>query len=89
MYDYHPNKQHCSVSMAGESVIMQTSVFRSTHHLDVVPGTRLSDPVTARLSICLGRNALENVLDVWPRRRVAPGHDRRSITGALLTARHT
>ena len=36
------------------------------HHLDVVTGTLVSDPLAAGLAVRLGGDGLEDVLDVWP-----------------------
>jgi hypothetical protein len=58
-------------------------------HLDVVTGTLVTNPLTACLAVRLGRDGLENVLDVWPGRLVTTGHDGRTVTGTLLTTRDT
>ena len=59
------------------------------NHLHVVTSTLVTDPLTAGLSITFGGDALKNVLDVWPRLLVSTRHDGRTITGTLLTTRHT
>jgi hypothetical protein len=59
------------------------------NHLDVVTCSSITDPFAARLTITLGSNALENVLDVWPRLLISTRHDRRTISGTLLTTGHT
>jgi hypothetical protein len=58
-------------------------------HLDVVTSTLIADPLTARLTIALGSDALEDVLDVRPGLLVATGHQRRAISSTLLTTRDT
>lgn len=59
------------------------------NHLDVVTGTLVTDPVTARLAVALGGDALEDVLDVGPSFFVTTGHEGRTITGTLLTTGDT
>src|SRR5690606_1484656 len=44
------------------------------------------DPVAAGDAVHLGRDVLEDALHVGPGLRVASGHDRRSVTRALLAA---
>lgn len=58
-------------------------------HLDVVTGTLVTDPVAAGLTVTLGGDALEDVLNVGPGLLVATGHERRSVTGTLLTTGDT
>lgn len=58
-------------------------------HLDVVAGTLVTDPVTACLTIALGRDALEDVLDRRPCSLVTAGHQRGAVSGTLLTTGHT
>lgn len=59
------------------------------HHLDVVTGTLVTNPVTACLTIALGGNALENVLDRRPCGLVTTGHQGGTISGTLLTTGYT
>lgn len=59
------------------------------HHLDVVARTFVTNPLAARLAIGLGRNALKNILDVWPCLLITTWHDRRAVSGTLLTTRDT
>jgi hypothetical protein len=56
-------------------------------HLDIVTSTFITDPVTARLIIRLGSNALEDILDIWPCLFVATGHERRAVAGTFLATR--
>ena len=58
-------------------------------HLDVVTSTLGADPVAARLAVRLGGGLLEDLLDVRPRLGVATGHERRAVTGTLLTTGDT
>lgn len=58
-------------------------------HLDVVTSTLVTDPVTARLTIRLGSNALEDVLDVWPSLFIATRHERRTIASTFFTTGNT
>ena len=58
-------------------------------HLDVVAGTLVTDPLAARLTVALGGDALEDVLDVWPGGLVATRHDRGAVASTLLTTGHT
>lgn len=58
-------------------------------HLDVVTGTLVTDPVTASLTVALGGDALEDVLDVGPGGLVTTGHDGGTVTGTLLTTGDT
>lgn len=58
-------------------------------HLDVVASTLVTNPLTAGLAVRLGRDALEDILDVRPGLRVTTGHDRGTVTGTLLTTRDT
>ena len=58
-------------------------------HFHVVSGTVLSDPITARLAVDLGGRGLEDGLDVRPGGRRTTGHERGTITSALLTAGNT
>lgn len=53
-------------------------------HLDVVTGTLVTNPVTARLVVALSRDALEDVLDRRPGSLVTTGHHGRTVAGALL-----
>lgn len=59
------------------------------HHLDVVTSTIVTDPLTAGLTVRLGRDGLEDVLDVWPGLLVTTGHDRGTVTSTLLTTGDT
>jgi len=59
------------------------------HHLDVVTSTIITDPFTARLTIALGSNVLEDVLDEWPGLLVSTGHQRRTVSGTFLTTGNT
>ena len=59
------------------------------NHLDVVTSTLVTDPVTASLTIALSSDALEDVLDVGPGGFVTTGHERRTVTGTLLTTGDT
>lgn len=69
---------------------LHVTVFDTiVHHLDVVTGTFITDPLAASLAIALGRDALEDILDVWPSLLVSTGHDGGSISGTLLTSRNT
>jgi hypothetical protein len=58
-------------------------------HLDVVTGTLVTDPVAAGLTVALGGNALEDVLDVGPGGLVTTGHEGGTVTGTLLTTGDT
>ena len=58
-------------------------------HLDVVTGTLVTDPVAAGLTVALGGDALEDVLDVGPGVLITTGHERGSVTGTLLTTGDT
>jgi len=58
-------------------------------HLDVVTSTLVTDPVTARLTVRLGSNALEDILDEWPSLFITTGHERRTIAGTFFTTRNT
>jgi hypothetical protein len=59
------------------------------NHLDVVTSTLVTDPVTASLTVALGRDALEDILNVGPGGLVTTGHDGRTVTGTLLTTGDT
>lgn len=58
-------------------------------HLDVVTSTFVSDPLTAGLTVALGRNGLEDVLDVWPGFLVTTGHQGGAESGTLLASGNT
>lgn len=58
-------------------------------HLNVVAGTCVTNPVTAWLTVGLGGDVLENVLDVRPGLLVTTGHERWTIASTLLTTRDT
>ena len=55
------------------------------HHLDIMASTLVTNPVAARLTIALRRNALEHIFDVGPSLFVATGHQTGAITSTLLT----
>lgn len=56
------------------------------HHLDVVTGTLVSNPLAAGLAVRLGGDGLEDVLDVWPGLLVTTRHDAGAVAGALLSS---
>ena len=58
-------------------------------HLDVVAGTSLTNPVAAWLTLSLSGGLLEDLLDVGPSGVGTTGHERRAVTGTLLTTRDT
>jgi hypothetical protein len=45
--------------------------------------------LAAWLVVALGRDGLQDILDVWPGLLVTTGHDRGTITSSLLTAGDT
>jgi hypothetical protein len=59
------------------------------HHLDVVTGTLVADPLAAGLAVRLGRDGLEDVLDVGPGLLVTTRHDAGTVSGTLLSAGDT
>lgn len=59
------------------------------NHLHIVTSTLVTNPVTAGFAITLGSNALENILDVWPRLLVSTRHQAGSISGTFLTTGDT
>lgn len=59
------------------------------NHLDVVASTLVTDPVTAGLTVALGGDALEDVLNVGPGILITTGHEGRPVAGTLLTTRDT
>lgn len=59
------------------------------NHLDEVASTLITDPVAASLTVALGRDILEDVLDVWPGLLVSSWHDGWSVSGTLLTTGNT
>ena len=59
------------------------------NHLDVVTRAGLTNPITARCPIGLGGGLLEDFLDGGPSLCVSTGHERRAVTGTLLTTRDT
>lgn len=59
------------------------------NHLDVVSGSLISDPLATWLSIRLGGDGLQDVLDVWPRSLVSSWHDGWTVSGTLLASRNT
>ena len=57
------------------------------HHLDIVAGAVVADPVAARRAVIdLGRDGLENVLHVRPGVGMAARHDRWPASRALFAA---
>jgi hypothetical protein len=58
-------------------------------HLDVVTSTLVTDPLAAGLAVRLGRDGLEDVLDVGPGLLVTTGHDAGAVAGTLLSSRDT
>jgi len=58
-------------------------------HLYVVTRSRLSNPVTAWLSQCLGSGLLEDLLDMWPCSSRSTGHNRGSVSSTLFSSRNT
>jgi hypothetical protein len=60
------------------------------NHLDEVSGTLLTDPIAARRSILnLGRDLLEDLLDVRPGSSGTTGHDGGTQEGTILTTGNT
>ena len=69
---------------------LHISVFDAVvYHLHVVSSTLITNPVTAWLSIALGCNALEDILDMRPSSFVASWHKRWSVSCAFLTPRNS
>ena len=64
---------------------MRTIVY----HFDVVASAGLTHPISARVSLNLGRGLLENLLDSRPGITRTTRHERGAITGAFLTTGHT
>jgi hypothetical protein len=58
-------------------------------HLNVMAGTFITNPVTARFIVTLGSNALEHILDVRPCLLVSTRHQTGAVTSTLLTTRDT
>jgi len=58
-------------------------------HLDIVTSTLITNPLAAWLSITLGGDALEDILDIWPGLLVSTGHQGRTESGTLLTTGNT
>ena len=58
-------------------------------HLDVVSGTSLTDPVTARLAVDGRGGLLEDLLDMRPSSVRATRHQRGTVARTLLTTRDT
>ena len=56
------------------------------HHLDVVAGALVTNPLAAGLAVRLGGDGLEDVLDVWPGLLVTTRHDAGAIASALLSS---
>ena len=59
------------------------------YHFDVVTGTGLANPITARLTERLGSGGLEDGLNRWPGGCRATGHKRGTVAGTLLSSRNT
>ena len=59
------------------------------YHLDVVTGTSLANPITARLTKRFGSGGLENGLNRGPGVCRTTGHERGTMTGTLLSSRNT
>ena len=59
------------------------------NHLDVVTSTVVTNPLAAGLTVRLGGDVLENLLDVRPGLLVATGHDGGTVAGTLLATRDT
>ena len=59
------------------------------NHLDEVTSTLVTDPVAAGLTVRLGGDFLEDLLDVGPGGLITTGHDGRTVTGTLLTTGDT
>jgi hypothetical protein len=59
------------------------------NHLNIVASTVITNPVTTWLTVRLGSDRLENILDVWPCLLVTTRHQRWTISGTLLTTRDT
>ena len=59
------------------------------HHLYVVTGTLVTDPLAASLAIRLGGDGLKDVLDVGPCLLVTTGHDAGTVSGTLLSSGDT
>lgn len=69
---------------------LHVTVFNTVvDHFDIVTSTLVTNPVTARLAVRLGSDALEDILDEWPGLLVTTGHERGTITGTLLTTGNT
>lgn len=69
---------------------LHVSVFDSVvDHLDVVSGSILTDPIAARLLPDLGRDALEDGFDVFPRLCVSPRHEGRAVASTVLSPAHS
>lgn len=58
-------------------------------HLDVVTSTLVTNPLAASLTVALGGDALEDVLDVRPGLLATTRHQRGAISGTLLTTGDT
>lgn len=58
-------------------------------HLDIMAGSGLTNPVTARLAIYLCRGLLEDLLDCWPSSIATARHEGRTMTCSLLTTGDT
>lgn len=62
------------------------------YHLDVVSSTLISHPLAtwvAMVTLALGSDALENILDVWPGLLISTGHQGRSVSRTLLASGYT
>lgn len=58
-------------------------------HLDVVASTLVTNPLATSFAAALGRDALQDILDVWPSLLVTTGHDGGTVAGTLLTTGYT
>lgn len=64
-------------------------LYSIVDHLHIVPSSILTHPITARLSIDLGSNRLEDVLNGWPGIGGSSRHQRRAIPCTILSPTHT
>src|SRR5262249_47987902 len=79
---------HYVIGFADE---LHVAVFDAVvDHFHVMAGPTFADPVaTGDIPFHLRRDALENILDVWPRRRRSAGHDAGAMPSAFLAAGDT
>lgn len=85
-----PVEQKRSTHLANQLHV--TVLNTVVHHLDVVTSTLITNPFTAWVtvvSVTLGSDALENILNIWPGLLVSTGHQRRTVSSTLLTAGDT